>query len=42
MRRPPENHANLAGFDDPAEIHDDDAVADVADDVEVVRDEQVG
>src|SRR5260221_2014574 len=31
-----------SGFGDPAEVHDGDGVADVADDFEVVGDEQVG
>ena len=31
----------IAGFDDAPQIHDADAVADVADDVQIVRDEQI-
>jgi hypothetical protein len=42
VTRPAKNLSDRAGLNDTAEIHDDDTVADVPDDIEVVRDENVG
>ena len=41
MLRPSEDRARVGVFDDAAEIHDGDLVADVLDHAEVVRDEDV-
>ena len=42
MERPREELVRRSDLDDPPEVHDRDAVGDVADDREVVRDEDVG
>ena len=42
MERPPEEGNTVCLFDDLAQIHDGDLVADILDDGEIVRDEQVG